>query len=99
MLGPSKDDLTRYRDTKARRNYSGTSPTTRASGKKTVMQARYATNYRLADRRAPGRPSGGDSRVAISPPENHRFNHDGLANLSVVKVTPNRSQGDRPAAG
>ncbi|MDT7595909.1 MAG: hypothetical protein QOJ06_1455, partial [Pseudonocardiales bacterium] len=39
----------RYANAKARRNYAGTSPITRASGKKLVVLARYARNKRLAD--------------------------------------------------
>jgi hypothetical protein len=34
--------------TRARKNYSGRSPITRASGRKTVVLARYATNRRLS---------------------------------------------------
>ena len=43
------DDPKRYRDAKARKNYAGTSPITRASGTRTVVLARYAHNRRLAD--------------------------------------------------
>jgi hypothetical protein len=43
------DDPPRYTDAKARRNYAGTSPITRASGSKRVVLARYARNRRLAD--------------------------------------------------
>ena len=43
------DDPHRYADAKARKNYAGTSPITRASGKKTVVLARYARNHRLGD--------------------------------------------------
>jgi hypothetical protein len=43
------DDPCRYASGKARRNYAGTSPITRASGKKTVVLARYARNRRLGD--------------------------------------------------
>src|SRR5581483_5980459 len=38
-----------YADAKARKNYSGQSPVTRASGIKKVVLARYARNQRLAD--------------------------------------------------
>ncbi len=34
---------------KARKNYAGTSPITKASGKSKVVLARYARNQRLAD--------------------------------------------------
>jgi transposase len=43
------DDPHRYVSGKARRNYSGTSPVTRASGTKTTVLARYARNRRLGD--------------------------------------------------
>ncbi len=43
------DDPNRYADTKSRKNYAGTSPITRASGKHRVVLARYARNRRLAD--------------------------------------------------
>jgi transposase len=47
VLGEFGDDPTRYTDARARKNYSGQSPITRASGKKSVVLARYATNRRL----------------------------------------------------
>lgn len=46
-LGEFGDESTRFTDAKARKNYSGQSPITRASGKKTVVLARYAGNRRL----------------------------------------------------
>jgi hypothetical protein len=49
VLGEFGDDPARYRDGKARRNYAGTSPVTRASGRKLVVLARYARNRRLGD--------------------------------------------------
>ncbi|MGH3812234.1 MAG: IS110 family transposase [Pseudonocardiaceae bacterium] len=49
VLGEFGDDPHRYRDARARKNYAGTSPITRASGKKKVVLARYARNDRLAD--------------------------------------------------
>src|ERR1035437_10052722 len=39
----------RYDGARARKNYAGTSPITRASGKKKVVLARYVRNKRLAD--------------------------------------------------
>jgi hypothetical protein len=47
VLAEFGDDQHRYRDARARKNYSGQSPITRASGKKTIVLARYATNSRL----------------------------------------------------
>ena len=49
VLAEFGDDPHRYTDTRARKNYAGTSPITRASGKKTVVLARYVRNRRLAD--------------------------------------------------
>ena len=49
LLAEFGDDRDRYADAKARRNYAGTSPITRASGKKKIVMARYARNGRLAD--------------------------------------------------
>lgn len=46
-LGEFGDDKERFTNARARKNYSGQSPITRASGKKTVVLARYATNRRL----------------------------------------------------
>jgi len=39
----------RYADAKSRKNYGGTSPITRASGKKKVVAARFIHNDRLLD--------------------------------------------------
>jgi transposase len=49
VLAEFGDDPGRYRDGKSRRNYAGTSPVTRASGKKTTVIARFVRNDRLAD--------------------------------------------------
>lgn len=49
VLAEFGDDPHRYTDAKARKNYSGMSPITRASGLKRVVLARYARNRRLAD--------------------------------------------------
>jgi len=49
VLAEFGDDPHRYGDAKARKNYSGMSPITRASGTRRVVLARYARNRRLAD--------------------------------------------------
>ncbi|MFD3933580.1 IS110 family transposase [Streptomyces sp. NPDC058611] len=49
VLAEFGDDPTRYASAKARKNYAGTSPITRASGKSQTVQARYVRNNRLAD--------------------------------------------------
>jgi hypothetical protein len=49
VLAEFGDDPDRYADGRARRNYAGTSPITRASGRKKTVAARFAGNDRLAD--------------------------------------------------
>jgi transposase len=49
VLAEFGDAPNRYADAKSRKNYSGMSPITRASGKHHVVLARYARNKRLAD--------------------------------------------------
>jgi transposase len=49
VLGEFGDDPHRYTDAKSRKNYGGTSPITRASGKKKVAAARWIHNDRLLD--------------------------------------------------
>jgi Transposase/Transposase IS116/IS110/IS902 family len=49
VLGEFGDDPNRYGDANARRNYAGTSPITKASGKSRVVLARHARNKRLAE--------------------------------------------------
>lgn len=48
-LGEFGDDPGRYASAKNRKNYAGTSPVTRASGKKKVVLARFVHNDRLID--------------------------------------------------
>lgn len=49
VLAEFGDDPTRYADARARKNYAGTSPITRASGMRRVVLARYVHNDRLFD--------------------------------------------------
>ena len=49
VLAEFGDDPHRYADARARKNYAGTSPITRAFGTKKIVIARYAKNDRLAD--------------------------------------------------
>jgi transposase len=49
VLAEFGDDPVRYRDAKSRKNYAGTSPITRQSGKKKLVLARYVHNDRLID--------------------------------------------------
>jgi hypothetical protein len=48
VLGEFGDDPDRYQGARARKNYAGSAPITRASGKKTVVLARFVRNQRLA---------------------------------------------------
>jgi Transposase/Transposase IS116/IS110/IS902 family len=48
-LGEFGDDPGRYADAKSRKNYAGTSPITRRSGKKKTVHARFVRNDRLGD--------------------------------------------------
>jgi transposase len=49
VLAEFGDDPTRYADARSRKNYAGTSPITRQSGKKKLVLARYVHNDRLID--------------------------------------------------
>ena len=49
VLGEFGDDRTRYASPKSRKNYAGTSPITKASGRSKVVLARFVRNRRLAD--------------------------------------------------
>lgn len=49
VLAEFGDDPHRYASPKARKNYAGTAPITRASGLRQVVRARVATNKRLRD--------------------------------------------------
>ena len=49
VLAEFGDDPQRYAGAKARKNYAGTSPITRASGKKKAVLARHVRNRHLAD--------------------------------------------------
>jgi transposase len=44
VLAEFGDDRTRYADARARKNYAGTSPITKASGTRRVVLARFARN-------------------------------------------------------
>jgi hypothetical protein len=49
VLGEFGDDRTRFTSPQSRKNYAGTSPITRASGRSHIVLARYNRNRRLAD--------------------------------------------------
>jgi len=48
VLGEFGDDRTRFTSPQSRKNYAGTSPITRASGRSRIVLARHARNRRLA---------------------------------------------------
>ncbi len=68
LLAEFGDDPNRYADARSRKNYSGMSPITKASGTKRVVLAGFARNRRLGDalflraysafRASPGGPAG-----------------------------------------
>ena len=92
VLGEFGDDPNRYTDTKARRNYAGTSPLTVASGTRTIVRARHIRNRRLADAlhwwafnaisRSPGARALYDRRRAAG--DNHSGALRALANRLVA---------------
>ena len=49
VLSEFGDDPERYADAKSRKNYAGTSPLTRQSGRSRIVAARYIRNDRLYD--------------------------------------------------
>ncbi len=49
LLGEFGDDPHRYAGAKARKNYAGTSPITRQSGRRRTVSARFVHNDRLVD--------------------------------------------------
>ena len=49
VLGEFGDDRTRFTSPQSRKNYAGTSPITRASGRSHIVLARHVRNRRLAD--------------------------------------------------
>jgi transposase len=63
VLGEFGDDPDRYAGARARKNYAGTSPITRQSGKKKTVHARHVHNDRLLD--ALGRQA--QSALNVSP--------------------------------
>jgi transposase len=92
VLAEFGDDPTRYGDAKARKNYAGTSPITKASGKKKVVLARYVHNDRLLD------ALGGQAFAAISRSPGARAYYDrqrarGLGHRAALRQLANRLVG------
>ena len=83
----------RYADARARKNYAGTSPITRQSGKQKFVLARYVRNDRLADALAPA----GVQRAA-QPHRRPRAYYDrlrarGLGHHAALRQLANRLVG------
>jgi len=92
VLAEFGDDPTRYTDTRARKNYAGTSPITKQSGKKRVVLARYVHNDRLLD------ALGGQAFAAISRSPGARAYYDkqrarGLGHHAALRQLANRLVG------
>jgi transposase len=92
VLAEFGDDPTRYTDTRARKNYAGTSPITRASGKKKVVLARHVHNDRLLD------ALGGQAFAAISRSPGARAYYEkqrdrGLGHRAALRQLANRLVG------
>jgi transposase len=92
VLAEFGDDPTRYADTKARKNYAGTSPITRQSGKKKVVAARFVHNDRLLD------ALGQQALSAISRSAGARAYYDrqrarGLGHRAALRQLANRLVG------
>lgn len=92
VLAEFGDDPTRYADTRARKNYAGTSPITKQSGKKKVVLARYVHNDRLLD------ALGGQAFAAISRSPGARAYYDkqrarGLGHRAALRQLANRLVG------
>ena len=85
VLAEFGDDPTRYTDTRARKNYAGTSPITRQSGKKKIVLARYVHNDRLLD------ALGGQAFAAISRSPGARAYYDKQRALAWVTGLPDAS--------
>ncbi|WP_446216283.1 IS110 family transposase [Micromonospora sp. IBHARD004] len=92
VLAEFGDDTTRYADAKARRNYAGTSPITRQSGKKKIVLARYVHNDRLID--AIGRQA--FAALKASPGARAYYDqqrHRGLGHHAALRQLGNRLVG------
>jgi transposase len=92
VLAEFGDDPTRYGDARARKNYAGTSPITKQSGKKKVVLARYVHNDRLLD------ALGGQAFAAISRSPGARAYYDkqrdrGLGHRAALRQLANRLVG------
>ncbi|WSC90780.1 IS110 family transposase [Streptosporangium sp. NBC_01756] len=92
VLGEFGDDADRYASAKARRNYAGTSPITRQSGKKKLVIARYVRNDRLID------PLIGQAFASLRTSPGARAYYDkqrarGLGHYAALRQVSNRLVG------
>jgi transposase len=89
VLAEFGDDKRRYADARARKNYAGTSPITRQSGKKKVVLARYVHNDRLVD------ALGQQAFTALRTSPGARAYHDQLRARGVGHRAALRQLGNR----
>lgn len=92
VLAEFGDDPTRYAQARGRKNYAGTSPITRQSGKKKIVMARYVHNDRLLD------ALGGQAFAAINASPGSRAYYDqlrsrGLGHHAALRQLANRLVG------
>jgi hypothetical protein len=92
VLGEFGDDPGRYGDARARKNFAGTSPITRQSGKKKTVHRRFVHNDRLVDalcRQAQGALSGSPGARAYYDQQRAR----GLGHQPALRQLANRLVG------
>jgi transposase len=92
VLGEFGDDPTRYAGARARKNYAGTSPITRQSGKKKTVHARHVHNDRLLD------ALGGQAQSALNASPGARAYYDqqrhrGAGHSAALRQLANRLVG------
>jgi transposase len=92
VLAEFGDDPTRYASAKARKNYAATSPITRASGKTTIVAARWVHNDRLID----ALMAQAFSALRVSPGARayyHRLRARGASHNAALRQLANRLVG------
>ena len=92
VLGEFGDDPHRYTSARARKNYAGTSPITRQSGKKKTVHARHVPNDRLLD------ALDGQAQSALNASPGARAYYDqqrhrGLSHHAALRQLANRLVG------
>jgi hypothetical protein len=92
VLGEFGDDPHRYAGARARKNYAGTSPITRQSGKKKTVHARHVHNDRLLD----ALDNQAQSALNVSPGARAYYDHQrhrGLVHRAALRQLANRLVG------